>query len=160
MTREELIALYGQECRTCKRWAADTCLGYSGDPHDRDIGNLGICQLGPVPMWGHEGCDKYEVLEAPHDAVAEGGGSEMRTHELKCWPEHFTAILDGSKTVELRLNDRGYAVGDLLILKEFQYPVGYSGRDCVREVTHVVRDTFGTWLQPDVVAMSLRRVRD
>jgi len=160
VTREELIALYGQECRTCKRWSVDTCLGPSTAPHDRDTGNLGICQLGPVPMWGHEGCDKYEVLEAPHDAVAEGGGGVgVKTHELKCWPEHFSAILDGTKTFELRLDDRGFEVGDLLILKEFQQGQ-YSGRDCVRGVTHIIHDVFGTWLQPGVVAMSLRRVRD
>lgn len=79
----------------------------------------------------------------------------MRTHELKTWPEHFAAILEGSKTVELRLNDREFEVGDLLELREWDSHNQYSGRRCIREVTHIVRDPFGTWLQPGVVAMSI-----
>lgn len=35
---------------------------------------------------------------------------------LKCWPEPFLAIVEGRKTHEFRRNDRGYAVGDVLIL--------------------------------------------
>jgi hypothetical protein len=40
-------------------------------------------------------------------------------HSLKCHPEHFAAIDGGWKTVELRLNDRPYARGDALMLREF-----------------------------------------
>ena len=37
-------------------------------------------------------------------------------HELKTWPQFWPALCDGSKTFELRKNDRGFEVGDILIL--------------------------------------------
>jgi hypothetical protein len=64
----------------------------------------------------------------------------MRTHGLKCHPEPFTALLRGTKTFEFRKDDRGFAVGDLLHLREWDHETGlYSGRDVVREVTYVLR---------------------
>jgi hypothetical protein len=43
----------------------------------------------------------------------------MTTHELKTWPGPFAAVLSGEKTHEVRKNDRGYAVGDRLLLREY-----------------------------------------
>lgn len=40
-------------------------------------------------------------------------------HELKTWPHYFTEVLTGRKTFECRKNDRNFAVGDLLILREY-----------------------------------------
>ena len=42
----------------------------------------------------------------------------MKIHELKILPEYFEKLLDGSKTFELRKDDRGFKVGDI-ILKEY-----------------------------------------
>lgn len=63
------------------------------------------------------------------------------THDLKIWPGYFAAILDGSKTFEVRVDDRGYAVGDLLRLREWS-PVAqeYTGREVTRRVTYVLRE--------------------
>lgn len=71
----------------------------------------------------------------------------MQTHELKTDPEVFQAVLDGLKTYEIRKNDRGFAVGDLLLLRETQHsgaamaagaPLVYTGRKVVRGVSHVL----------------------
>lgn len=50
------------------------------------------------------------------------------THELKTWPGPFGAMRLGLKSFEVRKDDRNFAVGDTLILKEFD-PVEkkYSG---------------------------------
>jgi len=62
----------------------------------------------------------------------------MKMHVVKSWPKFFDAILTGSRTHELRRNDRSYHVGDFLELHEFD-PVSslYSGRVCRVQVTSI-----------------------
>jgi ASC-1-like (ASCH) protein len=43
----------------------------------------------------------------------------MKIHELKILPQYFNDVQDGSKNFEIRKNDRGFAVGDKIILKEY-----------------------------------------
>lgn len=43
----------------------------------------------------------------------------MTTHELKCWPSYFRAIRQEQKRFELRKHDRDFAVGDRLLLREY-----------------------------------------
>jgi len=63
----------------------------------------------------------------------------MTVHELKSWPEFFEAVWRGEKTAELRKNDRGFKVGDVLRLREWEPNTQmYSGREVRREVTHVM----------------------
>ena len=40
-------------------------------------------------------------------------------HQLKTWPIPFSAVKDGSKTYEVRKNDRDFQVGDLVQLWYF-----------------------------------------
>lgn len=70
------------------------------------------------------------------------------THELKTDPDVFQLSVDGLKPYEIRNNDRGYQVGDLLILQETQYsgeemldeaPLIYTGRTLERVVTNVLQ---------------------
>ena len=78
------------------------------------------------------------------------------THELKTWPDPFSAILDGSKTYEIRRSDRPFIVGDYLHLREWQ-PDGarYTGRELRVLVVH--RSPPGSWGLPlDLVVMGIR----
>lgn len=76
-------------------------------------------------------------------------------HELKTWPEYFERIADGTKTFEMRRNDRGFQRGDLLILREFKpKSQAYTGRVIHREVGFVLSDSPLCPLGPYVV-MSL-----
>lgn len=60
----------------------------------------------------------------------------MNTHDLKIRPEFFAPVRQGVKTAEIRLNDRDYMTGDLLILNEFNGEQ-YTGKIVIRQVTHV-----------------------
>lgn len=40
-------------------------------------------------------------------------------HELKIWPQYFCRVKDGSKTFEVRKNDRGFQPGDEVNLREW-----------------------------------------
>lgn len=84
----------------------------------------------------------------------------QRLHELKTWPQQFAALLDGSKPYEVRVDDRGFAVGDLLRLAEWDYAAErYTGRETTRRVTHILEPgTFG--LRPGYVVLSLAPVDD
>lgn len=53
----------------------------------------------------------------------------VRVHYLKTWPDFFAAIVDGNKRFEVRKNDRGFAVGDTLVLREYSLLNGYTGRE-------------------------------
>lgn len=76
------------------------------------------------------------------------------THVLKVWPEYGNALADGSKSFEFRLDDRGFAVGDLLHLREWapspddidfereriaEKMERYTGRSWHRRITYIAR---------------------
>jgi hypothetical protein len=61
------------------------------------------------------------------------------THELKSWPQYFEATLEGTKTFELRRNDRDYQAGDLVVLREYEPGMDrYTGRYQIHEITYVL----------------------
>lgn len=67
----------------------------------------------------------------------------MKKHFLKCYPGYFNAIVSGNKTFEVRLNDRDFEVGDILILMEYMEnsidPIAsYSGRAVARKVSYML----------------------
>jgi hypothetical protein len=63
----------------------------------------------------------------------------VRVHELKTFPEYFASVLDGSKPFEVRNDDRGFAVGDALHLREYETTSGYTGREIRKRVCYVLR---------------------
>jgi hypothetical protein len=66
----------------------------------------------------------------------------MARHIIKCKPEFFKPLLARVKTAEVRENDRDYQVGDILTIHEFDTNTadGYTGRNTIRTVTHVLKD--------------------
>ena len=84
------------------------------------------------------------------------------THELKCWPEQYQAIVDRRKTFEVRKTDRAFQTGDVLWLREYEpdksltkFGRGYTGRELKAEVMFLMLPgQFG--LGPDVCVMSIR----
>lgn len=81
----------------------------------------------------------------------------MNRHALKVLPRFFAEIETDEKTFELRKNDRGFEVGDVLYLREWTKEAGFTGRAQRRIVTSIVVDGYG--LLPGYVCMSVQRTR-
>lgn len=79
-------------------------------------------------------------------------GAKMK-HELKIYPHYFQAVLDGKKTFEIRKNDRGFNVGDTVVLKEWDN-IKYSGREIHAKIKYILDDKF-IGLTSGYVAFSL-----
>ena len=83
--------------------------------------------------------------------IKEGGVMDIqenrKEHMLKTDPAVFQDVLDGSKTFEIRFNDRGYQVDDLIVLKETKFtgqqmksgqPLVYTGREIQKRISYVL----------------------
>lgn len=74
-------------------------------------------------------------------------------HHLKTETEYYQAIEKGFKKFELRKNDRGFKVGDMLILEETVNTIK-TGREITFEVKYILTGgKFG--LQDGYVIMQL-----
>lgn len=63
-------------------------------------------------------------------------------HELKILPQYYRAVLEKRKTFEVRKNDRHFAVGDGVCLREYD-PLsknGYTGRVWYGDITYILND--------------------
>lgn len=83
----------------------------------------------------------------------------MKVHHLKEHPGPFGAVLLGLKPYEVRKNDRGYEIGDVLHLREWAQPLeteteacGYTGRCATVVVGYMTGG--GEWgLPPDLCVL-------
>ena len=68
-------------------------------------------------------------------------------HELKSHPIPFRDVVNGLKTYEIRVDDRDYRVGDVLVLKEW-YPdtQSFSGAIVTCGILH--KTPGGAWGLP------------
>jgi len=63
----------------------------------------------------------------------------MKVHELKTWPQYFDEVASGMKPFEFRKNDRGFAVGDILLLQRFDPELSeYTGAEITAIVIYVL----------------------
>ena len=71
--------------------------------------------------------------------------ADRRAHKLKTWPGYFQEIVEGRKTYEFRVDDRGFAVGDRLDLEEWDPDTcRYSGATHSVNVTSILHGpSFG-----------------
>ena len=64
-------------------------------------------------------------------------------HQLKIWPDYFYAVQAGTKTFELRKNDRAFKVGDILVLEEYRPGVGeYTGRVIRKRISYIMEPSM------------------
>ncbi len=79
------------------------------------------------------------------------------THRLKIWPRYFKAVCEGKKTFEVRVNDRGYQVGDVLELQEW-CPINkeYTGKSVTKEVTYIL---YGSEVDPSMEQYVIMAIR-
>lgn len=89
-----------------------------------------------------------------------------QTHACKSWPHFFQAIKAGLKTHDLRYDDRGFKVGDLIELHEFDpFGGGFTGDTVTVRVTYITgRETpcafSSAVLERDYVILSIQRVQE
>lgn len=76
-------------------------------------------------------------------------------HKLKIETQYFKQVISGEKTFEIRFNDRNYAVGDLLFLREYFLETGrFSGNVAFVSVTSICDDI--RFVKPGYVVMSIK----
>ncbi|HHS9545362.1 TPA: DUF3850 domain-containing protein [Klebsiella quasipneumoniae subsp. similipneumoniae] len=78
---------------------------------------------------------------------------ESITHDLKIYPEFFSAVCTGVKRAELRKNDRDYRVGDTLHLMETPRGSCHRTGEFINvTITHIA--DVGEWM-PGYVLLSV-----
>lgn len=86
----------------------------------------------------------------------------MTTHRLKVFIKYADAIMNGTKTFEVRKNDRGYEVGDKIVFDVVAnegYAVGAAARNPLNGATYridYILDDF-EGLAQTYVAFSISR---
>ena len=81
----------------------------------------------------------------------------MKMHELKIWPEFFEPVLNGKKTFEIRIDDRGFKIGDDLLLREYQSQT-YTGREIKKTITYI-HPLIGYGLTAKYVCLALGEIK-
>jgi hypothetical protein len=85
-------------------------------------------------------------------------------HEVKSWSHFYDAIKRGDKTHDLRKDDRGYKVGDILNLRRYDIEKGdYTGDECQALITYITSNQFpcaysSAVLDREYVILSLRKL--
>lgn len=80
----------------------------------------------------------------------------MRIHELKTEPKYFEEQLNRNKNFEVRLNDRDYKTGDILVLCEYK-DGKYTRNQLFVRVTFILNDP--QYCKDGYVIMSTKRLK-
>jgi Domain of unknown function (DUF3850) len=61
-----------------------------------------------------------------------------KTHKLKTWTKFYDAVEGGHKRFEIRKNDRGFQVGDTVVLQEWDKEDElYTGLEISGEISYI-----------------------
>lgn len=83
----------------------------------------------PISFCPFCGCDLTKKVDV----------DQMTTHRLKVFVKYADAIMNGTKTFEVRKNDRGYKVGDKIVFDVVTnkgYAVGAAARHPLNGATY------------------------
>ncbi|MFT8350066.1 ASCH/PUA domain-containing protein [Clostridium saccharoperbutylacetonicum] len=87
---------------------------------------------------------------------------KTKIHELKILPQYFNVVADGSKTFEIRKNDRDYQVGDKLVLEEWEcLERGYTGEEITKKIKYKITSyEFPEGIQEGYCILGLEDIDD
>jgi len=78
-------------------------------------------------------------------------------HELKCWPEFFRPMKLGVKRFDIRKDDRGFKVGDMVVQLEWDPKTGkHTGARLEFKVIYLLRHEDFEGIAPGYVVMGLQ----
>lgn len=83
------------------------------------------------------------------------GVRQTMMHALKCWPVAFERLQTGEKTFDVRMDDRGFQFGDIVMFREYDPDRGhddcgdqtcsenrFTGRALYRQIGFVAKGDF------------------
>lgn len=90
----------------------------------------------------------------------------MSVHNVKSWTYLFDALLNGNKHHDIRVMDRDYKVGDLMLMQEYDWGAKqYTGRETVRQISYITSAKHEACafshavLHPEFCVLSLERIK-
>lgn len=118
-----------------------------------------------LKCWEAEKC-LHPMTAALSPEPTEGQPKTTGTvHDLKVWPDYFDDVESGKKPFEVRLNNRDFQIGDILLLREWSY-IGdgsmdgkYSGRETRKIITYVLAGAERFGVQDKFVVLGIAALR-
>lgn len=84
----------------------------------------------------------------------------MKTHKLKLNIDFCEAVLNGTKTFEIRKNDRNFKMGDLIEFKPVDND-GEAGYHKVQNRTYKITYILDNWgLKEGYVVLAIKEIKD
>lgn len=82
-------------------------------------------------------------------------------HTLKILTKYYDDVAEYRKAFELRRDDRGYKVGDILVLREYDPELDeFTGRVMVRNIGYILRDCLEYGLAEGYCIIGLIHIGD
>jgi len=82
------------------------------------------------------------------------------THALKTWSIYYQSLVDGSKTFEIRKDDRPFNIGDTFLAQEYNFSTKeYTGSEEPFEITYILREAVGFGLIKGFVILGIKPIK-